>query len=303
MKKIITSTLVLLLVSAMCQGQGNPHIGLYPPQMHQQICQESTFTRYLEIFNTGDATLDYNASFSPGAVSWVTAAPLSGKIQPGDTSQIEFDFNSAGLPLNNYIIDLIFSSNDTTNPEMVLLTMLHVQVLDIMINPEQDSICSGCSTLLKTSVIGCSEAYSFNWASDPPGFSSDEKSPVVSPQVTTTYTVTVTDGNYSGQQSTLIKVYGSSSGIKEDRLVSNVSVYPNPCDEACVIKFNSEFSGTGFVTFNDFTGIKIRTVPVMITKGLNEITIRTGNIDPGAYLLSVLGDGRFALVSAKIFIR
>jgi hypothetical protein len=129
---------------------------------------------------------------------------------------------------------------------------------------------------------------------------------MVSPQINTTYTVTVTDGNYSSQKSVLIKVYGSSSDIKENRLVSNVSVFPNPCDEACVIKFNSEYNGEGIITINDLRGTKLQTVPVTINKGTNDITVRTGNIVPGAYLLSVQGDDKSkcpVLVSAKIFIR
>jgi hypothetical protein len=305
MRKIIIAAVVPLFISGLCPGQGNPHISIFPPQMHQQICLESTFTRYLDIFNTGDTTLNYNASFSPNAVSWVTAAPLSGQIQPGDTSQMEFNFNSAGLPIDNYYIDLLISSNDTENPELEVLTMLHVQILNILINPDQDSICQGCFTQLITSVFGCSEAYSFDWASDPPGFSSNEKSPVVNPQVNTIYTVTVTDGNYSSQKSVEIKVYGSS-GITEDRLVSNVSVYPNPCDEACMIKFSSEYHGEGHINIIDLSGAILRTIPVIINNGLNEFLIRTGNIDPGAYLLSLQADDKSkwsVLLPAKIFIR
>lgn len=296
---------MLLLISVLCAGQRSPHISIFPPQMHQQICLESTFTRYLDIFNTGDTTLNYNASFSTDTVSWVTAAPLNGQIQPGDTSQMEFNFNSAGLPIDNYYIDLLISSNDPENPELEVLTMLHVQILNILINPDQDSICAGCFTQLITSVFGCSEAYSFGWDSDPSGFSSDEKSPVVSPQVNTTYTVTVTDGNYSSQKSVEIKVYGSS-GITEDGLVSNVSVYPNPCDEVCVIKFSSEYQGKGHINIIDIAGAIIQTVPVTIDNGLNEILIRTGNIDPGAYLLSIQADDKSkwsVQLSAKIFIR
>jgi hypothetical protein len=305
MRKIIAAAVVPLLIPVFCQGQGGPEINIFPPQMHQQICLESTYSRYLDIFNTGNKTLNYNARFSPDTVSWVTAAPLIGEIQPGDTSQIIFNFNSAGLPISNYYIDLIISSNDTANPALDVLTMLHVQILNILINPEQDSICAGCSTLLKTSVFGCSEAYSFNWTSDPPGFISTEKSPVVSPQVNTIYTVTVTDGNYSSQKSVLIKVYGSSWGIYEERLVSGVTVYPNPCDEACLLKFNSGCNGEVFITISDLTGVKLQTERAAIIKGLNEIIVRTGNIDQGVYLISVQVDDklkRATLLSARIFI-
>jgi hypothetical protein len=243
--------------------------------------------------------------YSVNVISWAFINPLSGVIQPGDTSEMEFDFNSVGLPLNNYYVNVHFSSNDLENPELDVLTMLHVQVLSIFINPEQDSICAGCSTVLKTSVFGCSEAYSFEWTSDPPGFISNEKSPVVTPQVTTTYTVKVTDGNYTDQQNVLIKVYGSSSDIKEHPPVFDVSIYPNPFNEACVIKFNSEYQGEGLINIVEYTGAGILTIPVAIIKGPNEISIKTGNIDAGAYLLYLQGEDRSnkaVLISEKIFI-
>lgn len=305
MRKLIIAVAVPLLFSAMCMGQGNPHINVYPPQMHQQICLESTFTRYLQIFNTGDSILHYNAGLYPDTISWVTASPLSGQVEPGDTSLIEFDFNSAGLPLNNYYADFIISSNDPDDSSIVVLTMVHVQILNILINPEPDSICLGCSALLKTSVIGCSGDYSFAWNSDPPGFSSFEKSPTVSPKVTTTYTITVTDGNYSDQKSVLIEV-GGPSGFKEEQLISNFSIFPNPCDEVCTIKFSSEYHGSGRINIIDPAGNIIRTIPVILNNEENELKIITSNIDPGAYLLSLQtedGYNGLFLLSSKLFIR
>jgi hypothetical protein len=305
MKKINIASIVLLLISALCQGQKGPQISIFPPQMHQQICQESTYTRYLQVFNTGDSILDFNAVISPDTVSWMTVSPLIGQVQPGDTAGIEFDFNSAGLPLNNYYADLIIRSNDPKDSLIDVLTMLHVQVLTIIINAEQDSICLGCSTQLVTHAFGCSEAYTFSWASDPPGFSSTEKSPIVSPLVTTTYTVTVTDGNYSDQKSVLIKVT-PSSGIKEANFVSDLAVFPNPCDEVCVVKFNSEYSGEGYICINDLSGKKIYTDALSVIKGLNEMMIRTGNLDAGAYILSLLAKeslNGYLIFSSKIFIR
>lgn len=305
MKKKLLIVISFLLISYFSIGQKSPHINIYPPQMHQQICLESTFTRYLQIFNTGDSTLNYNAGISPDTVSWVTAAPLSGQVEPGDTSVIEFDFNSAGLPLNNYYVDFIINSNDPYDSAIVVLTMLHVQILNILINPEPDSICPGCSALLKTSVIGCSGDYSFLWSSDPPGFSSVEKSPTVSPQVTTTYTVTVTDGNYSDQRSVLIKVT-PSSGMKENSLFSELTLFPNPCHEAFMLKFNSEYSGEGLISIIDLTGSTVLKTPIILNKGLNEFHIKIGDINAGAYLLSVQDDsGSKGLVqfSSKLFIQ
>jgi hypothetical protein len=201
-------------------------------------------------------------------------------------------------------MDFVISSNDPKDTELVVLTMLHVQVLTILINPEQDSICLGCSTQLTTSVFGCSEAYTFSWASDPPGFSSAEKSPVVSPLITTIYSLTVTDGNFSDQKSVMIKVT-PSNGIKENSLVSDVSIFPNPCDEACLLKFRSEYSGQGFIKIHDLTGEESLTVGVTVINGLNELSLNTGIFHPGSYFISLWTKDKSRqsmLISKKIFI-
>ena len=304
MNRYIIASIISLAFTTVSFGQKYPEINVYPPQIHQQICQESTFIRYLDIFNTGDTVLIYNAAFSPETPGWVIAGPLSGQIQPGDTSQIEFDLNSAGLPLANYLSDFVISSNDPKDSELVVLTMLHVQVLTILINPEPDSICLGCSTQLKTSVFGCSEAYSFSWASEPPGFASVEQSPVVSPQVTTTYTVTVSDGNFSDQKSVVIKVT-PSNGIIENSLVSDVSVFPNPCSNACLLRFNSEWKGEGIIKIINIAGSLNLTIPVILNQGRNELPVNTESLSPGAYFLLlqiVEKSGKSILTSKKIFI-
>ena len=306
MRKCIICAVVLLVLSVFCHGQegGVPEIGVYPPQIHQQICQESTFTRYLDVINYGDATLNFTAAFSPNPVSWVTAAPLSGQVEPGDTSLIEFNFNSAGLPLANYIVDFVISSNDPENPELVVLTMLHVQDLTILLTPDEDSICQGCSTQLTTIVFGCSEQYSFSWTSDPPGFYSTEKSPVVSPQVNTVYTVTVTDGNYSKQDSVEITVYGTT-GIPENQYNSEVTVYPNPVNDQIKLKFISDYKGPGMIEISDLSGRIVLSEAVYIDEGLTGMSIRIADLEPGLYLLTVLSDegaSEALLASSKIFV-
>jgi hypothetical protein len=56
------------------------------------------------------------------------------------------------------------------------------------------AICMGESSQLEATGFGGTGTYTFAWASNPPGFSSDLQSPVVYPLVTTTYTVSISDG-------------------------------------------------------------------------------------------------------------
>ncbi len=293
----------LLVVSLNGHGQSDgPQIDTYPPQIHQQICQESTFTRYLNVLNLGDETLIFTGAFSPDTVGWATASPLSGVIEPDDTSIIEFNFNSSGLPINNYLADFVISSNDPLTPELAVLCMLHVQDLHIILEAEDDTVCSGCSTILNAIVFGCSEAYSFSWASIPPGFTSTLKSPVVSPLVTTTYIVTVTDGGYSKMDSIEIAVEGPI-GISENQAGHGIAVYPNPVADAVKVSFNTSFSGHGIIRIMDISGRVLYSEDVWLEKGTNEFTMQTGDINRGVYLLSVQAEnkeGKASLGVSKI---
>jgi hypothetical protein len=71
------------------------------------------------------------------------------------------------------------------------------------------------------------------------------------------------------------------------------------------VKFNSEYGGEGFISIIDLTGSIVLKTPVIINNGLNELLISVGNLDPGAYLLSIVADDismRSVLISNKIFI-
>jgi len=59
------------------------------------------------------------------------------------------------------------------------------------------AVCEGQPVQLVAFASGGSGNFTFNWSSDPPGFSSQESQPMVTPLVTTTYFVTVFDGQNS----------------------------------------------------------------------------------------------------------
>jgi len=59
---------------------------------------------------------------------------------------------------------------------------------------DDNTLCQDESTTLHASVSGGSGTYTYSWTSSPTGFTSDDPNPVVSPTVTTTYTVSVFDG-------------------------------------------------------------------------------------------------------------
>ncbi len=66
-------------------------------------------------------------------------------------------------------------------------------LLELTTSAAQNTICTGDSTQLFAMVQGGSSNYSFSWESNPPGFSSNEQNPIISPQENTQYICSVND--------------------------------------------------------------------------------------------------------------
>jgi hypothetical protein len=71
---------------------------------------------------------------------------------------------------------------------------------------DPELLCFGESTQLDIITSGGSGNYTFAWESDPPGFTSAAQNPVATPEVTTTYTVTVDDGVTIIEDSVVVNV-------------------------------------------------------------------------------------------------
>jgi hypothetical protein len=67
------------------------------------------------------------------------------------------------------------------------------------------SVCTGTSVQLDVSATG-GDVYIYSWTSNPPGFSSSIRNPEVTPDATTTYTVTIRNGPCSATDSVTITV-------------------------------------------------------------------------------------------------
>lgn len=75
-------------------------------------------------------------------------------------------------------------------------------------NPVADPavVCAGDPTTLSPGAGGGSGDYSYTWSSDPAGFSSSLQNPVVAPEVTTTYHVSVFDGYITAEGDITVNV-------------------------------------------------------------------------------------------------
>lgn len=87
-------------------------------------------------------------------------------------------------------------------------TRVSIQGGPLQANPiaNEPFICLHESTRIKALPGGGSNEYTYSWVSDPPGFTSTEAEPIVTPSVTTTYTVHINDGFNSTDGSVTVAV-------------------------------------------------------------------------------------------------
>jgi len=122
------------------------------------------------------------------------------------------------------------------------------------------SICSGSSAQLNCTPSGGTSSYSYQWVSNPAGFTSTSQNPTVSPTVNTTYTVTVTSGTSTGVNSTSVTIYPL---VSTPTITQNGSVLNSSATSGNQWYFNSNLiSGA---TASSYTPTSTGSYQVMVT--------------------------------------
>lgn len=141
------------------------------------------------------------------------------------------------------------------------------------------SICQGETSQLTALVSGGSENYTFSWTSNPVGFVSTLQNPIVSPIITTTYTVQVYDGYNTANAS-------ASVGVNHYPLQANKPVGADSIDLNYVS--SSEYSTEPLSNVNYYSWILEPAHMGSISGSGTEITI-TWSGTLGQANLSVVG--------------
>jgi hypothetical protein len=128
----------------------------------------------------------------------------------------EFSTLSQALELQNLLIEndypnasvTAFRNNVVSFDPDLLKEKPVVEVVPLTIEAEADKheICAGSSVAMNVRANGGSGVYTYNWVSVPEGFKSNSTDISVTPNVTTTYTVTVNDGYNTINNQLVIKV-------------------------------------------------------------------------------------------------
>ncbi len=118
--------------------------------------------------------------------------------------------NPVSIPMTVQTIYTLTVTDNTTGcvsqPAQVTISILGSPIT-VTAGASPSTVCKGNQVLLSATPSGGNPtAYSYSWSSNPPGFTSNQQNPAVTPTVTTTYTVTLSDGPNSATSSVTVTV-------------------------------------------------------------------------------------------------
>ena len=134
--------------------------------------------------------------FTPNTVSYTEGTDEN-------TQNPVVQFTEAGY----YTVQLTVTNESGTDTEIKTDYIHAVDALTVEATATPPEICIYDSVQLHAGVAGGSGDYTFEWSSDPEGFSSTEQDPVAYPEESTEYRVIVSDGNTTTEDSVLVTVY------------------------------------------------------------------------------------------------
>ncbi len=173
----------------------------------------------------------------PFTYSW---APASKLVDPTVLNPITVNLLSSAT----FILTVKDASGCESSDEVTVY--ISGGALGINATALPDEICVGETSQLFAEASGGSGSYTFEWTSNPPGFTSDEENPFASPLITTTYIVQVDDGSNTVIDSVTVTVYPLP--------VFDCPQYGPVCEGSGMIVFNQpgifKFNGTEITQFN-----------------------------------------------------
>jgi len=120
-----------------------------------------------------------------------------------------------------------------------------VRRVDASLSASETTITYGESVTLNTNATAITESsptYSYEWSSLPAGYSGADANPNISPEVTTTYYVTVTNDQSGCTDEASITITVDPVSVETNNVKDKISVYPNPNDGFFYISSNTDFS-------------------------------------------------------------
>ncbi|HPI86054.1 MAG TPA: GEVED domain-containing protein [Bacteroidales bacterium] len=185
--------------------------------------------------------------------SWLAVNPLEGTIPAGESAEIAVTMDATGMALGDYVAELNIYSNDPDDPQVTIPLTMHVVDIAVNLTASDEDICLGESVEITSAMTGGSGSFTYTWTSEPVGFTSSEQNVTVTPEVTTTYFLSVFDGTYTVQDQVTIQVNPLPvTFLGEDQTI-------------CVGDSVTLDAGAGFASYLWNTGDTTQTITAKIT--------------------------------------
>jgi hypothetical protein len=157
------------------------------------------------------------------------------------------------------------------------------------------NIVKGQSARLYYSIGGGFEPYTYFWEPNYNISSQFEANPMVWPDTSLRYYLTITDavGCVSGKTDFVtINIYPTS--LEEDiRKKKNIDISPNPMIDKSILRFNKELKLNSKLEFINNLGCTVKTINII---SLNDIEIIKSDFESGFYYLMIVDNGQRNLV-------
>lgn len=164
-------------------------------------------------YNGYNYTWTAGSAYTPSTYAWRHTYSGSYQNDMGNSQQLPNGNTLVCIPQSGIIYEINTSQTQvwtktigTTIPQAFRYPPCYLTgTYAATASASQTSICSGNSVTLNVTPTG-GVAYTYSWSSSPAGFTSTLQSPVVSPTVTTTYSVTITNGPCSATGTVTVTV-------------------------------------------------------------------------------------------------
>jgi hypothetical protein len=174
----------------------NPDIIFNPLSILKVMMPDNQDSVNLAFTNNTATAVSYSIAY-PGPLPWTSlGGPQSGTLIAYGSGSIMVHFNTIGLPTDTLFTFLNFNYGDGKQFQVPVHLFVNTTVIPevtVNITADNDSICPGESVQLTSSVTGGSGSYTYQWTSEPAGFNATGEIVSVTPSVTTTYYLQVSD--------------------------------------------------------------------------------------------------------------
>jgi hypothetical protein len=261
---------------------------------------------------TASSAIDISVNQRPTAFAGADISVVAGQTATltasgGDTYHWNTGENTKEIKVKplvytNYIVT-VSDSNGCTATDEVGVFVSKLEVIAVANVPQK--LCAGASIQLNALVSGNIGTTTYQWASNPAGFSSTLKNPSVAPTITTVYLITVTNSGIESESSVKVDVLPlpitPSISQKKDTLISSATsgnhwfLGGNALNQDTLARFTPKISGAYQVQAIDANGCKSALSTIFIFTKIGIFDLSENNLlivfpNPTSGELTLKGD-------------